>query len=537
MDVLQIAQVSLYSKLINDNVAHVLKNDGNILWIMVVFLLYQWFYTKLEKKLNAYLTTLFENKDETSIIIPQHKRYMSFYSGVVPRENVQIIYSKRFKALTYYISTYCETNVYNVIEIINRVQKSAWDDETIDFILLPQQNSKMLLHKDLNIYFEIQISEEEEVPDDKSKKQKTSKMTKNYVYKLSKPGKQHFHVLKQFMDTCIKEYEDKIINNKSQQIFEYLKSRRDSETNKCYLDFHAYPFKSNKFLDRNIFIEEKQDFIDYIDRFSNSIKEEDKKVHEERYADAGMPFKAGIILKGRPGCGKSSLIRGILNRTGRNGIVIRWSTIKTCNEFCSILRSTVINDVKYEMKDLCFIFEDFDANDNTVLKTRSEKSSENGDEDEDDDEDDTDALRTISKQSKKKIMTAMMNMEQMKEDELTLECVLNVIDGIIELHDAMMIFTTNHLEKIDPAFLRPGRIDYMLELKFASVQIIREMVTYKYRKENLEMSKYDTYFEQMRDEIISPAEVQVICLKYNETQIEECLAELVKKTGEPMKLE
>jgi len=85
--------------------------------------------------------------------------------------------------------------------------------------------------------------------------------------------------------------------------------------------------------------------------------------------------------------------------------------------------------------------------------------------------------------------------------------------------------------------LRPGRIDYMLELKFASVQIIREMVTYKYRKENLDMSRYDTYFEQMRDEIISPAEVQVICLKYNETQIEECLAELVKKTGEPVKPE
>jgi chaperone BCS1 len=111
-----------------------------------------------------------------------------------------------------------------------------------------------------------------------------------------------------------------------------------------------------------------------------------------------------------------------------------------------------------------------------------------------------------------------------KDDELTLDCVLNVMDGIIELHGAMIIFTTNHLEKIDPAFTRPGRIDKIVHLRNASVQMIREMVTYKY---GIDLHPYDHYFAQMTDYKISPATVQNVYMNYPTEKIECCLQELV----------
>jgi chaperone BCS1 len=305
------------------------------------------------------------------------------------------------------------------------------------------------------------------------------------------------------------------------------------------MEFRKYPFRSNKHLDKNIFFEGKREFIRYIDRFIKKVDGAPKTEHELKYEDAGITFKASIMMIGPPGCGKSSTIRGILNRTKRHGILVRWSNIKTCSEFSSLLRSTTINDIKYEPGELCFIFEDFDANYDEVLKKRSETDNSvdtnlpaeyySFTSSDDASEDGSDETKNELKKTKKMLET-VVNMHKRKDDELTLECVLNTIDGIMELHDTMMIFTTNHLEKIDPAFTRPGRIDYVLNLKNASKCVIREMVAHKYRDEIKDISMYQSYFDKMIDYVISPADVQITCLKYGEGEIEACLNELITKT-------
>jgi hypothetical protein len=57
------------------------------------------------------------------------------------------------------------------------------------------------------------------------------------------------------------------------------------------------------------------------------------------------------------------------------------------------------------------------------------------------------------------------------------------------------------------------------------------MIAYKYRRENIDMTQYDQYFDKMKDGVISPADVQITCLKYGAGEIEQCLEELVKKTN------
>jgi chaperone BCS1 len=38
---------------------------------------------------------------------------------------------------------------------------------------------------------------------------------------------------------------------------------------------------------------------------------------------------------------------------------------------------------------------------------------------------------------------------------------LNISDGVRELHGCMVIFTTNKPDSFDPALVRPGRIELM----------------------------------------------------------------------------
>lgn len=48
---------------------------------------------------------------------------------------------------------------------------------------------------------------------------------------------------------------------------------------------------------------------------------------------------------------------------------------------------------------------------------------------------------------------------------MTLDVILNKFDGLIELSKIILVITTNHIEKLDPALIRAGRMDIKLELK------------------------------------------------------------------------
>jgi chaperone BCS1 len=53
---------------------------------------------------------------------------------------------------------------------------------------------------------------------------------------------------------------------------------------------------------------------------------------------------------------------------------------------------------------------------------------------------------------------------------VTLSGLLNVLDGFSAPENVLFVMTTNHFEVLDPALLRPGRIDYRLYMGEASEQ-------------------------------------------------------------------
>lgn len=51
------------------------------------------------------------------------------------------------------------------------------------------------------------------------------------------------------------------------------------------------------------------------------------------------------------------------------------------------------------------------------------------------------------------------------ENSLTLEYLLNLLDGTLTYNDSIVIITTNHIDKLNLTIYRAGRIDNLIEMK------------------------------------------------------------------------
>lgn len=96
--------------------------------------------------------------------------------------------------------------------------------------------------------------------------------------------------------------------------------------------------------------------------------------------------------------------------------------------------------------------------------------------------------------------------------------ILEVLDGIIDMPGRVIILTTNHHEKLDPALMRPGRIDHVIEFKNMTRQNIRDMHTLWFESDIPE----DVY-ASMKDYVFSQAEIGKLFKTAPEEKRWECL--------------
>jgi SpoVK/Ycf46/Vps4 family AAA+-type ATPase len=99
--------------------------------------------------------------------------------------------------------------------------------------------------------------------------------------------------------------------------------------------------------------------------------------------------------------------------------------------------------------------------------------------------------------------------EEEQEGDLDLSSILNIMDGTLETPGRIIIITSNYPEKLDHAFIRPGRIDMIIEFKKANRAVIRDMFKSFYDKDVNEQS-----LELIDDYKWTPAEVSQILFKY-----------------------
>ena len=85
---------------------------------------------------------------------------------------------------------------------------------------------------------------------------------------------------------------------------------------------------------------------------------------------------------------------------------------------------------------------------------------------------------------------------QVKTNRFTLSGLLNYMDGLWSSggEERIIIFTTNHKEKIDPALLRPGRMDMHIHLSFLKGNAFRILAS-----NYLGIEGHHPLFEQIKE--------------------------------------
>lgn len=200
--------------------------------------------------------------------------------------------------------------------------------------------------------------------------------------------------------------------------------------------------------------EVKKNLLDDLDRF---VKRRDF------YKRVGKAWKRGYLLYGPPGTGKSSLIAAMANYLKFDIYDLELSSLQRNSELRNLLVSTKNRSI--------LVIEDIDC-------TIDLENREAGGHDVHD------------------------------HMQITLSGLLNFIDGLWSScgDERIIIFTTNYKDKLDPALLRPGRMDMHIHMSYCTPSGFKILAS-RYLGQQ-EINKYNcTKFTDEIEELIAQVKV------------------------------
>lgn len=136
------------------------------------------------------------------------------------------------------------------------------------------------------------------------------------------------------------------------------------------------------------------------------------------YVDRGIPYRRGYLLYGPPGSGKTSFIQALAGELDYSVAMINLSEVGVTDDHLAYLLTKL-------PKRSILLLEDADA--------------------------------------------AFVNRRQRESDgysgaTVTFSGLLNALDGLAAGEERIAFLTTNHIDRMDPALIRPGRVDMMVRI-------------------------------------------------------------------------
>jgi hypothetical protein len=173
----------------------------------------------------------------------------------------------------------------------------------------------------------------------------------------------------------------------------------------------------------SVFIDKKDAIVRDLERFMNS---------QETYKEKGIKYKRNYLLYGPPGTGKTSFITAISSMYNLDIFMVNFGGNVSDSAFIKLIS-------KLPERSL-LVLEDIDC----LFESRESKTN------------------------------------------ISFSTILNMLDGFACKNRLITFMTTNHKDKLDPALTRPGRIDYIFELKYANKRILTEMYNSYFTDSNFE---------------------------------------------------
>uniref|UniRef100_A0A7N0TK54 AAA+ ATPase domain-containing protein n=1 Tax=Kalanchoe fedtschenkoi TaxID=63787 RepID=A0A7N0TK54_KALFE len=224
---------------------------------------------------------------------------------------------------------------------------------------------------------------------------------------------------------------------------------------------------------------------------------------KDYYAKIGKAWKRGYLLYGPPGTGKSTMIACIANYLGYDVYDLELTAVKNNSQLRELMMETSSKSV--------IVIEDIDCSLN-LTGQRRKKSPKRDEEDhpvkEKEDED-----KEVSK--------------------VTLSGLLNTIDGLWSGcgSEKIIVFTTNHLEDLDPALIRRGRMDNHIEMSYCSFEAFKVLAKNYLDTESHVL--FDDVKALLNEVDMTPADVaENLIPKCGEDDADTCLKNLVEALQE-----
>ncbi|XP_042001914.1 AAA-ATPase At3g28580-like [Salvia splendens] len=239
--------------------------------------------------------------------------------------------------------------------------------------------------------------------------------------------------------------------------------------------------------------EKKEEIVDDLLTFTKS---------KDYYARIGKAWKRGYLLYGPPGTGKSTMIAAMANLLDYDVYDLELTSVKDNTELRKLLTETTTKSI--------IVIEDIDCSlDLTGQRTKKEEKPAE------------EKPENVEKKSSRKE-------KEESGSKVTLSGLLNFIDGLWSAcaGERLIVFTTNYVDKLDPALTRRGRMDKHIELSYCKYEGFKVLA-----KNYLELDGHPLFqsIEELIQEVeITPADVaENLMPKSAKEGPEQCLQNLI----------
>ena len=263
------------------------------------------------------------------------------------------------------------------------------------------------------------------------------------------------------------------------------------------LTFHMNEFKTSKSF-TNVYGHHVDELKERLDLFIH---------HPNWYMDRGIPHSLGIMLHGVPGAGKTSTIKAIAKDTNRHIFNLSLRPYTTQRQLTNLFFNETVVIMGYDgnkqtykipLNRRVYVIEDIDCLTDVVMDRATVKTAD---------------------------------ADKKEGESVTLSFLLNLLDGVLETPGRILIITSNFPDKLDPAFVRPGRIDVKIEFRNATCEFVLDMINKFY-----DTTKTMVDIPKELDSVFTPAEVmESLCMHFR--NVDAAIGHLVEKIGSKKKAE